>query len=125
MAAREYKRLKGSNDQAPGYAMSRVYLETLADLPWNTFSAPPATVSPALPSPTSSGDTTASENARGVGGLHIPPESGSAAGSLAGPDGDPPPSQDRKVEGGEPSISSPVSFEGYAWYMSFKGTSRD
>lgn len=38
VASREYRRLKKSNEHHPGYAMSRAYLETLADLPWNTFS---------------------------------------------------------------------------------------
>ena len=38
VANREYRRLKKSNEHHPGYAMSRAYLETLADLPWNTFS---------------------------------------------------------------------------------------
>ena len=38
VAQREYRRLKKSNEQQPGYAMSRAYLETLADLPWSTFS---------------------------------------------------------------------------------------
>lgn len=47
-AMREFKRLKRSNDQAPGYAMSRVYLETLADLPWNTFATAVPRPSPAL-----------------------------------------------------------------------------
>ncbi len=43
---REYKRLQRSNDQSPGHAMSRAYLETLADLPWSALAsqrvAPPA-----------------------------------------------------------------------------------
>ncbi|KAL0036800.1 hypothetical protein WJX79_010572 [Trebouxia sp. C0005] len=38
VASREYRRLKKSNEHHPGHAMSRAYLETLADLPWNTFS---------------------------------------------------------------------------------------
>ena len=38
VASREHRRLKKSSEQHPGYAMSRAYLETLADLPWNTFS---------------------------------------------------------------------------------------
>lgn len=38
VARREHRRLKKSNEQHPGYAMSRAYLETLADLPWSTFS---------------------------------------------------------------------------------------
>ncbi|KAK9811443.1 hypothetical protein WJX72_003978 [[Myrmecia] bisecta] len=37
VAMREAKRLQRSNEQHPGYAMSRAYLETLADLPWNSF----------------------------------------------------------------------------------------
>ena len=36
---REYKRLQRSNDQSPGYAMSRGYLETLADLPWSALAS--------------------------------------------------------------------------------------
>ena len=39
VANREHKRLKKSSEHHPGYAMSRAYLETLADLPWNTFSS--------------------------------------------------------------------------------------
>lgn len=38
VARREHRRLKKSNEQHPGYAISRAYLETLADLPWDTFS---------------------------------------------------------------------------------------
>ncbi len=36
---REYKRLQRSNDQSPGHAMSRAYLETLADLPWSALAS--------------------------------------------------------------------------------------
>ena len=36
---REYKRLQRSNDQSPGYGMSRAYLETLADLPWSALAS--------------------------------------------------------------------------------------
>lgn len=39
VANREHKRLKKSSEHHPSYAMSRAYLETLADLPWNTFSS--------------------------------------------------------------------------------------
>ena len=50
VASREYRRLQKSNEHHPGYAMSRAYLETLADLPWNTFSgeaqAPSSTEAP-------------------------------------------------------------------------------
>ncbi|DBB10132.1 TPA: hypothetical protein ACH3X3_001716 [Trebouxia sp. C0006] len=47
VASREYRRLKKSNEHHPGYAMSRAYLETLADLPWNTFSG--ETQAPSIP----------------------------------------------------------------------------
>jgi ATP-dependent Lon protease len=40
-ATRELRRLQRSSDQAPGHAMSRAYLETLADLPWNRFACSP------------------------------------------------------------------------------------
>lgn len=56
---REFKRLKRSNDQAPGYAMSRVYLETLADLPWNIFATAVPRPSPAqIPETASDSGTT-------------------------------------------------------------------
>lgn len=50
VANREHKRLKKSSEHHPGYAMSRAYLETLADLPWSRFSGqaepwPPGTAS--------------------------------------------------------------------------------
>lgn len=38
VANREHKRLKKSSEHHPGYAMSKAYLETLADLPWSQFS---------------------------------------------------------------------------------------
>ena len=37
VATREAKRLQRSNENHPGHAMARAYLETLADLPWNSF----------------------------------------------------------------------------------------
>ena len=67
---REYKRLRRSNEQSPGYAMSRAYLETLADLPWSALAsqcaAPPA-------GDASAGNDTAE-----------PVEDGDSAGSNAG-----------------------------------------
>ncbi|KAK9840022.1 hypothetical protein WJX74_002213 [Apatococcus lobatus] len=37
VATREAKRLQRSNENHPGHAMARGYLETLADLPWNSL----------------------------------------------------------------------------------------
>ncbi|KAK9859854.1 hypothetical protein WJX84_006100, partial [Apatococcus fuscideae] len=37
VATREAKKLQRSNENHPGHAMARAYLETLADLPWNSF----------------------------------------------------------------------------------------
>ncbi len=50
-ASREFRRLQRSTDQHPNFAASYAFLETLADLPWNTWSGgrtPP--ISPAQPS---------------------------------------------------------------------------
>lgn len=38
VANREHRWLKKSSEHHPGYAISRTYLETLADLPWSHFS---------------------------------------------------------------------------------------
>lgn len=41
VAMKELKRLERTNEQQPGYAVTRTYLETLADLPWNRFASRP------------------------------------------------------------------------------------
>ena len=66
-AMKEFKRLKRSNDQAPGYAMSRVYLETLADLPWNSFAAAPQRHREGLSPPPASDSGSSNAGEEGLG----------------------------------------------------------
>ena len=80
VAAREYKRLKRTSEQAPGYAMSRIYLETLADLPWNRLAA----AAPAKSVPSTAEDKGGTTQGRGDAGSTTgsnAAESGSSAGS--------------------------------------------
>ena len=64
-ATREYKRLQRSNDQSPGHAMSRAYLETLADLPWSALAS--ERVVPRAEDVSSSTDTTETEDRGNTG----------------------------------------------------------
>ncbi|KAH7619113.1 hypothetical protein Ndes2526B_g06066 [Nannochloris sp. 'desiccata'] len=68
-AVREYRRLKRTNEQHPGYASSVAYLEILADLPWSRRSS--HTERTSIPSTSSNGDDNA--NAASGEGVFIGP----------------------------------------------------
>ena len=83
-AKREFKRLRRSNEQSPGYAMSRAYLETLAELPWSALAGQRA----ALPAE-ASGSADAADGDGGPDKEDV--STGAAAGSepgTIGEDGD-------------------------------------